>query len=80
MSPSIHSFFSEDEKTSIKQAIEQAELNTSGEIRVHIEKKCKVDVLDRAADVFHQLKMDKTELRNGVLFYLAVSSHQLIKF
>lgn len=76
MSPSIHHFFSEDEKSSIKQAIEQAELNTSGEIRVHIENKCKGDVLDRAADVFHQLRMDKTELRNGVLFYLAVKSHQ----
>lgn len=76
MSPSIHSFFSDKEKESIINAIKNAELNTSGEIRVHIEPRCKGDILDRAADVFHHLKMDKTELRNGVLFYLAVNSHQ----
>jgi uncharacterized membrane protein len=74
MSPSIQQFFTPEEKASITNAIQQAELNTSGEIRVHIESKCKGDVLDRAADVFHLLKMDKTELRNGVLFYLAVNS------
>lgn len=74
MSTSIHQFFNHEEKASITNAIKQAELNTSGEIRVHIESKCKGDVLDRAADVFYLLKMDKTELRNGVLFYLAVNS------
>lgn len=72
---SIHDFFSEEEKTSIKEAIFQAETNTSGEIRVHIEKTCRRNVLDRAAEVFHMLKMDQTELRNGVLFYVAVKSH-----
>lgn len=75
MSPSIHHFFTPEEQVSIKDAIRKAELNTSGEIRVHIESKCKGDVLDRASDVFYLLKMDKTELRNGVLFYLAVNSH-----
>ncbi len=75
MSSSIHNFFSEEEKTSIKQAILQAETNTSGEIRVHVESMCRTNVLDRAADVFHALKMDQTELRNGVLFYVAVKSH-----
>lgn len=75
MSQSIHQFFNPEEKEAIKDAILQAELNTSGEIRVHIESKCKGNVLDRAADVFHMLKMDKTELRNGVLFYVAVNSH-----
>lgn len=53
------------------EAIKEAELNTSGEIRVHIEDKCKVDVLDRAAYLFKKLGMQKTELRNGVLIYLA---------
>ena len=76
MSPSIHQFFTVEEKASIKQAIQEAELNTSGEIRVHVESKCKGDVLDRAADVFYHLKMDKTKLRNGVLFYLAVKSQK----
>ena len=57
----------------IKRAIQQAEKNTSGEIRVHIEKHCKQDVLHRAAAIFHSLKMDKTEAQNGVLIYVALS-------
>lgn len=69
-------FFTEDQKQSIQQAIASAELNTSGEIRVHIEDKCKEEVLDRAAIVFHQLKMDATALRNGVLFFLSVDDHK----
>jgi uncharacterized membrane protein len=60
------------QKVRIVNAIKQAELNTSGEIRVHIENHCKGDVLDRAADIFAMLKMHKTELRNSVLFYLAL--------
>lgn len=64
--------FSEKEKEAIVNAIKAAELNTSGEIRVHIEDHCKENnVLDRAAKVFAELGMHKTELRNGVLFYLA---------
>ena len=60
------------ERLQIENAIKQAEKNTSGEIRVHIETRCKKNVLDRAADVFAMLKIHKTELRNGVLFYLAM--------
>lgn len=65
-------FFTKDQQKRIVEAIGQAEQNTSGEIRVHIEEKCKKDVLDRAAEVFAMLKMHKTELRNGVLFYLSL--------
>jgi len=64
-------FLSEADKKKIVDAIKKAELNTSGEIRVHIETSCKGNVLDRAAYIFKKLKMHKTELRNGVLFYLA---------
>ena len=70
---SAKKFFTPDQQKSIQDAIANSELNTSGEIRVHIDDKCKDDVLDCAANMFHQLKMDKTELRNGVLFYLAVT-------
>lgn len=66
-------FFSKEQQESIQAAIAAAELNTSGEIRVHIDDKCKGDVLAQAAVIFSDLKMDRTELRNGVLFYLAVS-------
>lgn len=69
---SVHNRFTEEEKLQISNAIRVAETNTSGEIRVHIEKHCKGDVLDRAAYVFEKLQMQKTELRNGVLFYLAL--------
>ncbi len=49
-----------------------AELDTSGEIRVHIENQCSGDVMERAAFVFNRLDMHKTEKRNGILFYLAI--------
>ncbi len=69
-------FFSTEEKEGIKKAVVEAELNTSGEIRVHIERLCKEDVLDHAAYIFERLGMHKTEQRNGVLFYLAVDDHK----
>jgi uncharacterized membrane protein len=69
-------FFSKEEKALIKSAVQEAELNTSGEIRVHIDNRCKEDVMDRAAWWFAKLEMHKTELRNGVLFYLAIKDRK----
>lgn len=69
---SVENFFSSEEKKRITDAIAEAEKNTSGEIRLHAEGHCKIDVLDRAAYVFKKLDMHETEQRNGVLFYLAV--------
>lgn len=66
---------SEEEQQLVVQSIEKAEKNTSGEIRVHIEDSLKEDVMDHAAYIFEQLKMHKTELRNGVLFYVSVQPH-----
>ena len=68
--------FSSDDQKLIVEAIQEAEHNTSGEIRVHIENSCKGDALDQAAYIFKKLKMTKTELRNGVLFYLAVDNRK----
>ena len=65
----------EDEQL-ILAAIREAEQNTSGEIRVHIENHCQCDVLDRATEVFAELHMHLTKLRNGVLFYIAIKDHQ----
>lgn len=73
---SVYHYFTEENKLHITNAIRVAETNTSGEIRVHIEKHCKDDVLDRAAYVFEKLEMHKTQLRNGVLFYLAVEDRK----
>ena len=69
-------FFTKEEKELIKSAVQEAELNTSGEIRVHIDNHCREDVMDRAAWWFGKLEMQKTEQRNGVLFYLAVSERK----
>lgn len=69
-------FFSKDDQDDIKQAIVLAELDTSGEIRVHIEKNCPGEVMDRAAFIFKTLDMHKTKDRNGVLFYLAVNNRK----
>jgi uncharacterized membrane protein len=66
-------FFTEEQQKSIRQAIQEAEMNTSGEVRVHLESSCKEEVVDRAKHIFEKLKMHETEQRNGVLFYLAVS-------
>ena len=73
---SARSFFTKEEQQKIVAAIKEAELNTSGEIRVHIENYCKEEALERAAEVFYDLKMDRTAARNGILFYLAVKDHK----
>lgn len=69
----VQGYFTEQNKLQITNAIRVAETNTSGEIRVHIEKNCKEDVLDRAAYIFAKLNMHKTAQRNGVLFYVAIA-------
>ncbi|SRR5574344_258487 len=69
-------FFTKEDKIEIEKSIKTAELNTSGEIRVHIESKCPENELDRAAFWFSELKMHKTELRNGVLFYMAIDDRK----
>ena len=56
----------------LEAAIKKAETNTSGEIRIHIENSCPEELMDRAAFLFEKLEMHKTDLRNGVLFYLAM--------
>jgi uncharacterized membrane protein len=75
------SFFSNEENEQIVQSIKNAERQTSGELRIFVESRCKyVDPLDRAAELFGKLQMEKTALRNGVLFYVAVTDKQLAIF
>ena len=70
-------FFTEEESKAIVETIAAAEAMTSGEIRLHIEAKCKSEnVLDRAAEVFFQLKMNETAHQNGVLIYIAKDDHK----
>ena len=73
---SLGNFLRPEEEEQIVEAIRQAEKKTSGEIRVHIENSSSFSVEDRAKEVFHLLKMDRTKLQNGVLIYMAVANHQ----
>jgi len=68
--------FTLEQRDQILASIHDAELRTSGEIRLFVENKCDDNVLDRAAFIFHKLKMDKTKERHGVLFYLALASRK----
>ena len=68
----VEDFLTKSQEQQIINAIRSAERNTSGEIRVHIEKCSKKETLERAKEVFCYLKMDETEAQNGVLFYLGV--------
>ena len=71
------SFLTPAQDAALVAAIQQAEVTTSGEIRVHLENTCPTpEPLDRAAQVFAELNMHKTAARNGVLFYLAWESRQ----
>ena len=65
-----------EEDQRVVEAIKQAELNTSGEIKVHIENRCKGNVEQRSLFIFDKLKLNETKLRNGVLIYLAVKDRK----
>lgn len=67
--------FNAEEQRKIISAIQDAEKNTSGEIRIHLENKYKGDILESAKKVFQKLGMTKTKLRNGVLIFIGVSDH-----
>jgi len=70
------SVFSESDLASIKDAVGEAELNTSAEIRVYLDKHVKGDPLDHAAYLFEKLGMSATALRNGVMIYIAYSDRK----
>lgn len=72
----VEDFLTQEEEQKIVEAIVQAEKETSGEIRVHIENRAEKPCLERAYDVFNFLKMDKTKDKNGVLFYVDVQHQQ----
>ena len=72
----VEDFLTKAEEQEVIAAIGVAEKNTSGEIRVHIEKQTSVAAIDRAMEVFRTLNMENTQERNGVIIYVAVKSHQ----
>ncbi len=74
-------YFTADQQKQIVDAIKAAEKNTSGEVRIFVESKCKyVNAVDRAQEIFFNLKMEETRDRNAVLLYLAMDDHQIAIF
>lgn len=74
-------FFSQEEKQQIIEAIRNAERMTSGEVRVFVENRCSyMDAIDRAKEIFAELKMTETDDRNAVLVYVALKDKQLAIF
>ncbi|NKI26010.1 TPM domain-containing protein [Arenibacter sp. 6A1] len=76
----VENFLTPEDEQEIVNTIVQAEKNTSGEIRVHIEGHTDLDHFDRAKEVFHFLKMDNTKEENGVLIYVAVNDKKFVIF
>jgi uncharacterized membrane protein len=74
----VEDFLTKEEEQAVVNAIGMAEKETSGEIRVHIEKTTSIDVFDRALEVFHLLEMEKTHLKNGVLIYVAIQDKSFV--
>lgn len=77
---STTSFLTEEQEQQIIEAIGRTENRTSGEVRVHIEHHCPQEPLERAATIFHDLGMDLTERKNGVLIYVASEDHKAAVF
>ena len=74
----VEDFLSVVEEEEIVEAIRQVEQNTSGEIRVHIEKTTELTHYNRALEVFRMLKMFNTKQQNAVLLYIAVEDHKFV--
>ena len=69
--------YKESDKIAISKAIEEAEKQTSGEIRVHVDTKCSGDPVKEAISHFNRLEMFKTKDRNGILIYVAKEDRKL---
>lgn len=71
-------FLTPEEEQRVIQAIQEAERQTTGEIRIHLQSKLRRTAWEDALKVFNQLNMRNTESRNAVLFFIAPQNHQLV--
>ncbi len=69
--------FSEDEKKCIIESIVHAEDQTSGEIRVHLERRSRKNPYEAAKKIFEKLGMTNTKERNGILIYISVKDRKI---
>lgn len=75
--PTARNFFTQQEQQLLVNAIAEAELKTSGEIRLHLSNFCFGNEVKAAQKVFANLKMYQTQERNGVLIYIATLSRKV---
>lgn len=73
----LYNYFSDDDFLRISEKIKEAELSTSGEIRVAIKEnkplfKLKKSIKDLAEEEFYNLEMDKTRDKTGILLYISL--------
>jgi uncharacterized membrane protein len=73
----MNNYLSNIEMASLVEAIQQAENQSTGEIRVHIDKPTVDNNAKVAFDVFKKLGMDKTKERNAVLFHVNFEKNTL---
>ena len=66
----MNNYLSNTEMASLVEAIKQAENQSTGEIRVHIDSTSVDNNAKVAFDVFKKLGMDQTKERNAVLFHV----------
>ena len=78
MTNKLNEFFTADDQSQITSAIPNAESRTSGEIRVRVERSAGDDPMGVARRAFEELGMRNTELRNGVLFVIAVEDRKFV--
>lgn len=74
----VRNFFTTGQQQLLFDAIREAEAETSGEIRLHLDASCDKNVFERALEVFNKLNMHQTKLQNGVLFYLAIDTRDFV--
>lgn len=70
-------FFNQQEQQMLVNAIAEAELKTSGEIRLHLANFCFGNEVKAAGKIFTKLKMQHTNERNGVLIYISTVSRKV---
>jgi uncharacterized membrane protein len=67
---------SKQEEQQVIAAIQSAEQDTSGEIRVHFQRRAKENLLDAAKKTFLELRMQNTRLRNAALIVVFLESRK----
>ncbi len=73
-------YFTATETRRLVKAIRDAEQGNRGEVRVHVEGRCRDEALERAKAVFGHLKMNETRDGTGVLLYVAVRDRKVAVF